>query len=98
MVDGPMAAGSWSTVDAECVALRGCSTAPWMYRSMVGGAMVTDRCSAAWRWALSEFEEKTLSSLIQTGESFSSNLKHGPMVGDGRSLRRTDIIDLNLQY
>ena len=98
MVDGPMAAGSWSTVDAECVALRGCSTAPWMYRAMVGGAVVTDRCSAAWRWALSEFEEKTLSSLIQTGESFSSNLKHGPMVGDGRSLRRTVIIDRNLQY
>ena len=49
MVDGPMAAGSWSTVDAECVALRGCSTAPWMYRAMVGGAVVTDRCSAAWR-------------------------------------------------
>ena len=63
MVDGPMAAGRWSTVDAECVALRGCSTAPWMYRAMVGGAMVTDRCSAAWRWALSEFEEKTLSGL-----------------------------------
>ena len=98
MVDGPMAAGSWSTVDAECVALRGCSTAPWMYRAMVGGAMVTDRCSAAWRWALSEFEEKTLSSLIQTGESFSSNLKHGPMVGDGRSLRRTDIIDVDVHY
>ena len=98
MVDGPMAAGSWSTVDAECVALRGCSTAPWMYRAMVGGAMVTDRCSAAWRWALSEFEEKTLSSLIQTGESFSSNLKHGPIVSDGRPLRRTDIIDLNLQH
>ena len=76
MVDGPMAAGSWSTVDAECVALRGCSTAPWMYRAMVGGAVVTDRCSAAWRWALPEFEEETLSSLIQTGESFSSNLKH----------------------
>ena len=77
MVDGPMAAGRWSTVDAECVALRGCSTAPWMYRAMVGGAMVTDRCSAAWRWALSEFEEKTLSSQIQTGESFSSTLKMG---------------------
>ena len=45
-----------------------------------------------------KFEEKTLSSLIQTGESFSSNLKHGSMVGDGRSLRRTDIIDRNLQY
>ena len=59
MVDGPMAAGRWSTVDAECVALRGCSTAPWMYRAMVGGAMVADRCSAAWRCALSEFEEKT---------------------------------------
>ena len=98
MVDGPMAAGSWSTVDAECVALRGCSTAPWMYRAMVGGAMVTDRCSAAWRWALSEFEEKTRSCLIQTGESFSSNLKHGPMASNGRSLRRTDIIDLTFQY
>ena len=66
--------------------------------------MVADRCLdkdaeclAARRWVLSEFEEETLSSLIQTGESFSSNLKHGPMVGDGRSLRRTDIIDLNLQ-
>ena len=93
MVDGPMAAGRWSTVDAECVALRGCSTAPWMYRAMVGGAVVTDRCSAAWRWALSEFEEKTLSSLIQTGESFSSNLKYGPMAGDGRSLRCAAIID-----
>ena len=98
MVDGPMAAGSWSTVDAECVALRGCSTAPWMYRAMVGGAVVTDRCSAAWRWALSEFEEKTRSRLIQTGRGFSSNLKHGPMVSDGRPLRRTDIIDLNRQY
>ena len=83
MVDGSMVAGRWSTGDAECVALRGCSTAPWMYRATVGGAVVTDRCSAAWRWALSEFEEKTFSSLIQTGESFSSNLKHGPMVGDG---------------
>ena len=97
MVDGPMAAGSWSTVDAECVALCGCSTAPWMYRAMVGGAMVTDRCSAAWRWALSEFEEKTLSSLIQTGESFSSNLKPGPMAGDGRSLRCAAIIDVDRQ-
>ena len=96
MVDGPMAAGSWSTVDAECVALRGCSTAPWMYRAMVGGAMVTDRCSAAWRWAVAEFEENPLSSLIQAGESFSSNLKHGPMIGDGRSLRRTDIIDVDV--
>ena len=97
MVDGPMAAGRWSTVDAECAALRGCSAAPWMYRAMVGGAMVIDRCSAAWRSALSEFEEKTSSCLIQTGASFSSNLKHGPMVGDGRSLRRADTIDLNLQ-
>ena len=61
---------------------------------MVGGAMVADRCSAAWRSALSEFEEKTRSCLIQTGASFSSNLKHGPMVGGGRSLRRTDTIDL----
>ena len=98
MVDGPMAAGSWSTVDAECVALRGCSTAPWMYRAMVGGAMGADRCSAAWRCALSEFEEKTRSCLVQTGASFSSNLKHGPMVGDGRSLRRTDIIDVDVHY
>ena len=97
MVDGPMAAGSWSTVDAECVALRGCSTAPWMYRAMVGGAVVTDRCSAAWRWALSEFEEKTLSSLIQTGESFSSNLKHGPLVGEGRPPRCTAIIEVAFQ-
>ena len=32
-------------------------------------------CLAARRWVLSEFEEETLSSLIQTGESFSSNLK-----------------------
>ena len=98
MVDGPMAAGRWSTVDAECVALRGCSTAPWMYRAMVGGAMVTDRCSAAWRWALSEFEEKARSCLIQTGASFSSNSKHGPMVGDERSLRRADIIDVDVHY
>ena len=42
---------------------------------------------------LSEFEEETLSCLIQTGESFSSNLKHGPLVGDGRSLRCTAIVD-----
>ena len=95
--DGRWINGRWSTVDAECVALRGCSTAPWMYRAMVGGAMVTDRCSAAWRWALSEFGEKTLSSLIQTGESFSSNLKRGPMAGDGRSLRCAAIIDVDLQ-
>ena len=93
--DGRWTDGRWSTVDAERVALRGCSTAPWMYRAMVGGAMVTDRCSAAWRWALSEFEEKTFPCLIQTGGSFSSNLKHGPMVGDRRSLRRTDIIDVD---
>ena len=69
-----------------------------MCRAMVGGAMVADRCSAAWRWALSEFEEKTRSCLIQTGASFSSNLKQGPMVGDGRSLRRTDIIDVDVHY
>ena len=50
-------------------------------------------CLPAWRWELSEFEEETLSRLIQTGESFSSSLKHGPMVGDGRSLRCTAIID-----
>ena len=44
--------------------------------------MVADRCLdkdaeclAARRWVLSEFEEETLSCLIQTGESFSSNLK-----------------------
>ena len=44
--------------------------------------MVADRCLdkdaeclAARRWVLSEFEEETLSSLIQTGESFSSKLK-----------------------
>ena len=97
MVDGPMAAGrpwmlsAWRWVVAE-------PHHGSIYRAMVGGAVVADRCSAAWRWACSEFEEKTLSSLIQTGESFSSNLKHGPMVGDGRSLRRTDIIDRNLQY
>ena len=97
MVDGLMVAGRWSTVDAECVALRGCSTAPWMYRAMVGGAVVTDRCSAAWRWALTEFEEKTLPSLIQTGQNFSSNLKHGRMAGDGRSLRCAAIIDVDLQ-
>ena len=95
--DGRWNDGRWSTVDAECLALGGCWTSPWMYRAMVGGAMVTDRCSAAWRWALSEFEEKTLSSLIQTGESFSSNLKHGPMAGDGRSLRCAAIIDVDLQ-
>ena len=72
---------------------------------MVGGSVVADRCLdkdaeclAARRWVLSEFEEETLSSLIQTGESFSSNLKHGPMVGDGRSLRRTDIIDVEVHY
>ena len=65
---------------------------------MVGEAIVTDRCSAAWRCALSGFEEKTRPCLIQTGVKVSSSLKHGPMVGDGRSLRRTDIIDLNLQY
>ena len=65
---------------------------------MVGGAMVADRCSAAWRSALSEFEEKARSCLIQTGASFSSNLKQGPMVGDGRSLRRTDIIDVDVHY
>ena len=98
MVDGLMVAGRWSTVDAECLALGGCWTSPWMYRAMVGGAMVADRCSAAWRCALSEFEEKTRSCLIQTGASFSSNLKHGPMVGDGRSLRRTDIIDVDVHY
>ena len=44
---------------------------------MVDGSMAADRCLAvdagclaAWRWVLSEFEEETLSSLIQTGESF----------------------------
>ena len=98
-----MAAGGWSTVDAERLALGGCWTSPWMYRAMVGGAMVggamvADRCSAAGRCALSEFEEKTRSCLIQTGASFSSNLKHGPMVGDGRALRRADIIDVDVHY
>ena len=49
---------------------------------MVDGSVVADpcldkdaECLAAWRWVLSEFEEETLSCLIQTGESFSSNLK-----------------------
>ena len=67
---------------------------------MVGGSVVADRCLdkdaerlAAWRRVLSEFAEEALSSLIQTGESFSSNLKHGPMVGDGRALRYTAVID-----
>ena len=60
--------------------------------------MVADRCSAAWRCALSEFEEKTRSFLIQTGASFSSALRHGLMVGDGRSLRRIDIIDVDVHY
>ena len=71
---------------------------------MVDGSMVADRwltvdaeCLAAWRWVLSEFEEETLSSLIQTGESFSSNSEQGPMVGDGRSLRGAAIIDYVVQ-
>ena len=75
-----------------------------MYRAMVDGSMVADPCLdkdaerlAAWRWVLSEFEEETLSCLIQTGESFSSNLKHGPLVGDGRSLRCTAIIGSSFQ-
>ena len=94
-----MAAGRWSTVDAECLALGGCWTSPWMYRAMVGGAMVADRCSAAWRCALSEFEEKPRSCLIQRQVRVSPQiLKHGPMVGDGRSLRRTDIIDVDVHY
>ena len=49
---------------------------------MVDGSMVADRrldedaeCLAPWRWVLSEPEEETLSSLIQTVEGFSSNLK-----------------------
>ena len=98
MVNGTTVAGRWSTVDAECLALGGCWTSPWMYRAMVGGAMGADRCSAAWRCALSEFAEKTRSCLIQTGASFSSTLRHGFMVGDGRSLRRTDIIDVDVHY
>ena len=59
---------------------------PWMYRRMVDGSMVAGRWLtldaehlAAWRWVVSEFEEETRSRLIQTGASFSSNLKHGPM-------------------
>ena len=48
---------------------------------MVAGPWVTvdAECLAAWRWVVSEFEEETRSSLIQTGASFSSNLKHGFM-------------------
>ena len=72
---------------------------PWLYRRMVGGSMVAGRWLildaerlGAWRWVVSEFEE-TRSCLIQTGASFSSNLKHGSMPGDGRSLRCTAIID-----
>ena len=62
---------------------------------MVAGPWVTvdAECLAAWRWVVSEFEEEARSRLIQTGASFSSNLKHGPMAGDGRSLRCTAIID-----
>ena len=45
---------------------------------MVAGPWVTvdAECLAAWRWVVSEFEEETRSSLIQTGADFSSNLKH----------------------
>ena len=71
-----------------------------MYRRMVDGSMVAGRWLtldaerlAAWRWVVSEFEEETRSCLIQTGASFSSNLKHGSMPGDGRSLRCTAVID-----
>ena len=53
---------------------------------MVDGSMVAGRWLtldaerlAAWRWVVSEFEEEARSSLIQTGASFSSNLKHGFM-------------------
>ena len=53
---------------------------------MVDGSMVAGRWLtldaerlAAWRWVVSEFEEETRSSLIQTGADFSSNLKHGSM-------------------
>ena len=42
---------------------------------------------------VSECKEETRSRLIQTRASFSSYLKHGPMAGDGRSLRCTAIID-----
>ena len=31
-------------------------------------------------------------------ERFSSTLRHGLMVGDGRSLRRADIIDVDVHY
>ena len=64
----------------------GCWTSPWMYRAMVSGTMVAGRWLtldaerlAAWRRVVSEFEEETRSCLIQTGASFSSNLKHGSM-------------------
>ena len=67
---------------------------------MVDGSMVAGRWLtldaerlAAWRWVVSEFEEEARTSLIQTGARFSSNLKHGSMAGDGRSLRCTAIID-----
>ena len=53
---------------------------------MVDGSMVAGRWLAldaerlaAWRWVVSEFEEETRSSLIQTRASFSSDLKHGFM-------------------
>ena len=66
--------------------------------------MVADRCFAVdWKalgclaMGLSEFEEETLSCLIQTGESFSSNLRQGAMVDDGRSLRCAAIIDVGFQ-
>ena len=62
---------------------------------MVAGRWLTldAELLAAWRWVVSEFEEEGRSCLIQTGARFSSNLKHGPMASDGRSLRCTAIID-----
>ena len=71
---------------------------------MVAGPWVTvdAECLAAWRWVVSEFEEETRPSLIQTERisvqicsiaDLSSKPKHGPMVGDGRSLRCADIFD-----
>ena len=79
---------------------------PWVVVGPLHGCI--ERWSVE-RWALIDarllgdvrflnFEEKTRSCLIQTDASFSSTLRHGPMNGDGRSLRRTDIIDVDVHY
>ena len=85
--DGRWSDGRCLTLDAERLAMRvAVASPPWMYRRMVDGSMVAGRWLAldaehlaAWRWVVSEFEEETRSCLIQTGASFSSNLKHGSM-------------------